>query len=126
MTLFLSPGARSLLWGYKRNGEIWGVQEVRSDSSQRDRERWEPRYVLSVRACARDLNLVVLLLCTSELDRSNQSTSLLEESASPFIDEEDGLISERERVRMLLNLAAHAGGDCIVLLACRLGIWASP
>ena len=32
------------------------------------------------------------------------------ESASPFIDEGDGLTSERERVRMLLSLAAHAGG----------------
>ena len=31
------------------------------------------------------------------------------ESASPFIDEGDGLTSERERVRMLLNLVAHAG-----------------
>ena len=39
----------------------------------------------------------------------NQLT-LLGESASPFIDEGDGLTSERERVRMLLNLAAHAGG----------------
>ena len=29
MTLFLSPGAQSLQWGYKREGEIWGVQEVR-------------------------------------------------------------------------------------------------
>ena len=36
--------------------------------------------------------------------------SLLGESASPFIDEGDGLISERERVRMLLSLVAHAGG----------------
>ena len=35
--------------------------------------------------------------------------SLLGESASPFIDEEDGLTSERERVRILLNLVAHAG-----------------
>ena len=24
------PGARSLQWGYKREGERWGVQEVRS------------------------------------------------------------------------------------------------
>ena len=32
------------------------------------------------------------------------------ESASPFIDEGDGLISERERVCMLLSLVAHAGG----------------
>ena len=32
------------------------------------------------------------------------------ERASPFIDEEDGLTSERERVRMLLSLVAHAGG----------------
>ena len=35
--------------------------------------------------------------------------TLLGDSASPFIDEEDGLTSERERVRMLLNLAAHVG-----------------
>ena len=31
------------------------------------------------------------------------------ESAPPFIDEGDGLTSERERVRMFLNLVAHAG-----------------
>ena len=53
--------------------------------------------MLSVRACACGLNLVVLLLCASELDRS----ICLRESASPFIDEGDGLTSERERVRML-------------------------
>ena len=35
--------------------------------------------------------------------------SLLGESTSPFIDEGDGLTSERERVRMLLNLVAHTG-----------------
>ena len=54
--------------------------------------------MLSVRACAQGLNLVVLLLCTSELERSNESepTYLLEESASPFIDEGDGLTRERE------------------------------
>ena len=34
----------------------------------------------------------------------------LGESASSFIDEGDGLTSERERVRMLLSLVAHAGG----------------
>ena len=45
-----------------------GVQEVRSDSGQRDRKRRELRYVLSVRASAHSLNLVALLLCTSELD----------------------------------------------------------
>ena len=39
----------------------------------------------------------------------NQSF-LLGESASPFIDEEDGLTSESERVRMLLSLVAHASG----------------
>ena len=48
----------------------------------------------------------------SELDRSNESEStyLLGESAPPFIDEGDGLTGERERVRMLLSLVAHAGG----------------
>ena len=70
--------------------------------------------MLSVRACAHGLNLVVLLLCTSELDRS-ESTQLLEESASPFIDEGDGFTSERERERMLLSLAAHAGGYKIMV-----------
>ena len=64
--------------------------------------------MLSVRACALGLNLVVLLLCTGELDRS-QSTYLLGESVSPFIDEGDDLTSEREGVRSLLSLAAHAG-----------------
>ena len=34
--------------------------------------------------------------------------SLLGESASPFIDEGDGLTSEKERVHMLLSLVAHA------------------
>ena len=37
-------------------------------------------------------------------------TVLLGEGASPFIDEGDSLTSERERVRMLLSLVAHAGG----------------
>ena len=36
--------------------------------------------------------------------------SFLGESSSPFIDEGEGFTSERERVRMLLSLAAHAGG----------------
>ena len=40
----------------------------------------------------------------------NLSITLLEESSSPFIDEGDGLTSERERVRMLLSFAAHVGG----------------
>ena len=35
---------------------------------------------------------------------------LVGESASPFIDEGDSLTSERERVRVLLSLVAHAGG----------------
>ena len=70
--------------------------------------------MLSVRACARGLNPVVRLLCTSELDRS-ESTYLLEESASPFIDEGDGLTSEREGVCSLLSLAAHADGYKIMV-----------
>ena len=36
--------------------------------------------------------------------------NLLGESASPFIDKGGGLTSERERVRMLLSLVAHACG----------------
>ena len=36
--------------------------------------------------------------------------TLLGESASPFIDEGDGLTSEREDVRSLLSLATHPGG----------------
>ena len=56
-------------------------------------------------------------MCASELDRSNESdelrepesTSLLEESTSPFIDEGDGFTSERKGVRRLLSLASHVG-----------------
>ena len=36
--------------------------------------------------------------------------SFLGESASPFIDEGDGLTSEREGVRLLPSLVAHADG----------------
>ena len=86
--------------GYKRSGRTL----VRGTEKRR-----ELRYVLCVRACTRGLNLVILLLCISELDRS-KSTYLLEESASPFIDEGDGLTSERERVRMSLSLVAHTSG----------------
>ena len=64
--------------------------------------------MLSIRACARGLNLVVLLLCTSKLDRS-ESTEFLGESASPFIDEGNGHTTKRERVCILLSLVAHAG-----------------
>ena len=40
---------------------------------------------------------------------------LLEERASPFIDEGDGLTSERERVRTFLSLVAHSGGYRIMV-----------
>ena len=36
-------------------------------------------------------------------------------SASPFIDEGDGFIGERERVRMFLSLVAHANEDWIMV-----------
>ena len=40
---------------------------------------------------------------------------MLGESTSPFIDEGDGLTSERERVCMLLSLVAHADEDWIMV-----------
>ena len=40
---------------------------------------------------------------------------MLGESASPFIDEGDGLTCERERVYMLLSLVAHTGGYKIMV-----------
>ena len=36
-------------------------------------------------------------------------------SASPFIEEGDGFIGERERVRMLRNLVAHADEEWIMV-----------
>ena len=71
-----------------------GVQEARSDSSLKDRERQELRFVLSVRARARGLNLVVLLLSVESI--LSCRTALFGESTFPFIDEGDGLIRERE------------------------------
>ena len=40
VTLFLSLGAQSLQWGYKREGERWGVQEVRSALVGRAESDW--------------------------------------------------------------------------------------
>ena len=68
------PRCLKLAVGLQARRRKMGVQEVRSDSGQRDRERRELRYRLSARACACGLNLMVLLLCTSEFDRSNEST----------------------------------------------------
>ena len=48
--------------GLQTEGSKMGVQEARSDSGLKDRERQELHYVLSVRAYTRGLNLVVLLL----------------------------------------------------------------
>ena len=49
---------------------------------------------------------------------------MLGESASLFIDEVDGLTSERERVCMLLSLIAHADGYRIMVGACNtVGCW---
>ena len=45
----------------------------------------------------------------------NQPGLLLGESTSPFIDEGDGLTSERERVCMLLSFVSHAGGYKIMV-----------
>ena len=39
-----------------------------------------------------------------------ESVLLVGGSTSPFIDEGDGFTSERERVRLLVSLAAHADG----------------
>ena len=39
----------------------------------------------------------------------SESTYLLEESASPFMEEGDGFTSEREGVCSLLSLASHIG-----------------
>ena len=64
--------------------------------------------MISVRACARGLNLVVLLWCVSELI----DLSSLGERASPFIDEGDGFTRESERKRecVLPSLVAHTVG----------------
>ena len=44
-----------------------------------------------------------------------KSTPFVGGSASPFIDEGDGFIGERERVRMLLSLVAHADEEWIMV-----------
>ena len=43
-----------------------------------------------------------------ELSLNESVCPLVGGSASPFIDEGDGFTGERERVRMLLSLVAHA------------------
>ena len=48
---------------------------------------------------------------SSESELEEVDLSLIGGSASPFIDKGDGFIGERERVRMLLSLVAHANED---------------
>jgi len=81
-----------------------GVQEVRSDTGLKGREWRELRYVLSVWTYARGLNLVVLLLCMSELrDLSVGRERIL------FYRWRGRPLQAREReVRMLSSLVAHA------------------
>ena len=59
---------------------------VREWSGRKGQERQELLYELSVQACACGLNLVVLLLCASELDQSNESRiTLCWERAHPLL-----------------------------------------
>ena len=46
-----------------------------------------------------------------------KSAAFVGGSASPFIEEGDGFVGERERVRMLLSLVAHADEDWIMVEA---------
>ena len=109
VTLFLRPGARSLQWGYKREGERWGykrsgqtlVRGAESDGSSAMCYVFER--VLEVRTWWFCCCVLVNLIDLNQL-------SCVGESASPFIDEGDGLTSERERVQILLSLVAHADG----------------
>ena len=48
---------------------------------------------------------------SSESKLEEESSFSVGGSASPFIDEEDGFIGERGRVRMLLSLVAHTDED---------------
>ena len=48
MTLFLSPGAQGLLWGYKRVGIEREVLKVRSGSEPKGQEWWELQRALSI------------------------------------------------------------------------------
>ena len=47
------PRCSKFAMGLQTEGRKVGVQEVRSDSGRKGREWREPRYVLSVRVCAR-------------------------------------------------------------------------
>ena len=86
-------------------------------SGRKGREWQELRYELSDQAGAWGPNLTVLWLWAIDLRNSDLLGSVLfvGGSAPPFIDEGDGFTSERERVRMLSSLAAHAGGYKIMV-----------
>ena len=120
VNLFLSPGARSLLWGYKRVRNGKGVLEAWSDSEPSGREWrmlkrelsigayavcvWAYQLLRAYRLCSYQA-LELLCCCLWVLE---SSILLVGESASPFIVEGDGLTSQRER--------ESAYGRCLVLL----------
>ena len=65
MTLFLSPGARSLLWGYKRVGMRWGYKRS-SQTLDRRAESDGSSYVRYVLECMFCVALGCLKLAESE------------------------------------------------------------
>ena len=87
MTLFLSPGARCLQWGYKREGERWGVQEVWS--APVGRAKSDRNFAVSLRS--KPSGSAVVSYCTNESKGTElgsvgllESVLLVGESASPL------------------------------------------
>ena len=110
VTLFLSPGAQSLQWGYKREGERWGVPEARSAPTGRAKS--DRNFIVSLRS--QPGGSVVVSYWTNESKGTELGSIGLPSvggSASPFIDDGDGFTGERERVRMFFSLVAHADED---------------
>ena len=113
LTLFLSLGAWSLQWSYKREGVRWEVQEVQSNSGPNGpREMGDPTCAKYLSVCS--VGNIRIVGCSNRLwiDPGGRIVCpLFGESASPFIDEGDGCTRGSMRgVCVLSSLVAHAVG----------------
>ena len=96
VTLFLSPSAQSLLLVTNGREKDGGARSPVGLWSEGPRVTGAPTRVECSSVCLRFEPGGSVVVCS--FDVSELISSLLGESASPFIDEGDGLTSERERV----------------------------
>ena len=112
VTLFPSPGARSLLWGYKREGIRWGARGPVGLWTEGPRETGAPTCAKYLSVCSVRIVGSSIRWCLNRLSCVRSIRRPFGKSASSFINKEDGLTSFKrdiERVCALVLLPTLSG-----------------